>query len=955
MKHAITLCIALALPAAAKVDFARDVRPILNAHCTACHGGVKEAGDVSFIYREQALGTGKSGKRIIIPGDPVSSELMVRVLSSDPDEVMPKPEHGPRLSSEDIDTLSAWISEGAEWGEHWSFVPPQRIEPPTVKRVDWPKNEIDYYILGKLEAEGLQPSEPAGKAALLRRASLDLTGLPPSIEELDAFIANDAPDAYEEEIDRLLASPHFGERWASVWMDLARYADSEGLGVDRRRQVWKYRDWLIDAFNQDLPFDQFTIDQLAGDLIRGGTLEQKIATTFHRLTQVNDEGGTDDEEFRVSAVIDRVSTTWEVWQGLTFGCVQCHSHPYDPIKHEEFYSFMEFFNQSVDADLSEDLPKLMVPIDKAHYEEANLLQDDITQANRELHALRLEIDESCNWIAAASIEASASKAKLTIVKKDGIEEYHADANAASGASYELTFPAPVNLLTALQVEFLPLDEETAEHTPEWGAILQKISLELILEDGTQSDVELAEVIPDEANPLFDPNGSLTGKGRGWGTYSKTFGPRHATIVLKEALTIPKGAQLKVGMMNGPTIIASFPMVSKRGRILLSDDARWIEQRHSPAVQVLKSRVRKSRGALRNFPLTRLPVMQDRDPKFARSTRVFVRGNWLDKGEAIEHADTPEIFPGLESQSEKPNRLDLARWLASSDNPLTSRVAVNRFWLELFGVGIVPTPEDFGSAGASPTHPELLDALAIQFSGEMNWSMKSLLRELTTSAVYRQDAVISPAAAKRDPENRLLARGPRLRLTAEMARDAALVSGGLLSRDIGGPPSYPPIPEGVWAPFGRDDWITPEEGDPQRYRRAVYTYWKRSIPYPAFVTFDAPTREICSKRRLVSNTPLQALAVLNDPAFHECAKGLARRMKYDTEGDLGDKLALGYRVATSREITMDRLRELKAAFKVSEARYAADSHSMRQVAATPDGAAFTAIASILLNLDEAITR
>ena len=955
MRYFLPISLAVSMSAPAKIDFAHDVRPILNAHCTACHGGVKEAGGVSFIYREQALGKGESGKPIIVPGDPDASEMMARILSSDPDDVMPKPEHGAPLAKAEVDTLRQWIVEGAEWGEHWSFVAPVRTDPPVVKEAAWPRNDIDRFLLAKLEAEGLKPSKEAGKSALLRRVSLDLTGLPPSVAELDAFEADDSPDAYEKQVDRLLASPRFGERWTSVWMDLARYADSEGLGVDRRRDVWKYRDWLIDSFNGDLPYDRFTIDQLAGDLVPEATLDQKIATTFHRLTQVNDEGGTDDEEFRVAAVIDRVATTWEVWQGLTFGCVQCHSHPYDPIKHEEFYSFMAFFNQSADADLTEDLPKLAVPLDKGRYAEANELQDRIGAAEAGLFGIRRRVDTATTWHPASSISATAKGAKLRVVEQDGIEEYRSDTNAAAGATYQLIFPSPVETLTALRVEFLPLDEKAAADTPEWGAILQNISLEVLAADGQPTPVPLAEVIADEAHPLFDPNGSLRNHSRGWGTYSKTFGARHATVVLAEPLVLSPEAKLRVTLKNGPSIIASFPMVSKRGRIALTDQADWIAHRDAPEVTALKKQISDSREALKSIPRTSVPVMRERDPAFARKTRVFNRGNWLDKGELIEEPGTPGVFPSLKPGAGPPTRLDLARWIASAGNPLTARVAVNRFWLELFGTGIVPTPEDFGSAGEKPTHPELLDTLAVRFSTDMKWSVKTLLRELVTSAAYRQDATVTPELAERDADNRLLARGPRQRITAEMARDNALAVGGLLTDAIGGPPVHPPIPPGVWTPFSADAWNTPEAGEPDRYRRAVYTYWKRSIPYPSFVTFDAPTREICSKRRLVSNTPLQALAVLNDPAFHECAQGLARRMKYDTDGDLDARLSFGYRAATSRQVTPDRLDELRALFKDLEARYAAEPEIMNGMAGTPDGAAFTVVASVLLNLDETLTR
>ena len=941
----------------AAVDFARDVRPILNAHCTACHGGVKEAGEVSFIYRDKALGKGESGKPIIVPGDPDASEMMARILSTDPDEIMPKPEHGPRLPDGEIAVLRQWIEEGAEWGEHWSFVAPREYPAPAVKDAAWPRNDIDRFLLARLEREGLRPAKEADKAALLRRVSLDLTGLPPSTAELDAFLADPAPDAYERQVDRLLASPRFGERWASVWMDLARYADSEGLGLDKRRDVWKYRDWLVSAFNRDLPYDRFTVEQLAGDLIPGASLDQRIATTFHRLTQANNEGGTDDEEFRVTAVMDRVATTWEVWQGVTMGCVQCHSHPYDPIAHDEYYDFMAYFNQAADNDVPENHPLLRVPLDPARHDEAGKLQDRIDALRDDIHQRRMSLSSRTRWIPATGMAARATRAKLEVAKHEGVEEFRTIGNVAAGAVHTLEIPKPVELaaLTAFRVEIRPVDEAKAIHTPEWGAMIRKFELQLVAADGAATVVPLAEVIADEPHPVFDPNLSLAGSDRGWGQYTKIFKPRHAIVTLRQPLALPEGSRLRVVLAHATDSAGgSYPLIAKRGRIALAGEAAWTVA--DPAVDALKSELAAARRALAAIPATTTPVIRDLPPEHSRATHVFVRGNWLDKGAPVAKPGTPAVFPPLPAAEGKPPRLVMAEWIASPANPLTARVAVNRFWLELFGTGIVPTPEDFGSAGEKPTHPELLDTLAVRFQGPMKWSVKSLLRELVTSAAYRQDGTIPAALAERDADNRLLARGPRQRLSAEMTRDHALTVAGLIAHRDGGAPVHPPLPPGVWRPFDGDDkWTTPAPGRPDRYRRSVHVYWKRSIPFPTLSTFDAPTRELCSKRRILSNTPLQALAVLNDPAFHECAQGLARRMKYEAAGDLDARLALGYRIATSRVATPGRLAELRGLFQKLEKDYVADPASMQGMAGTPDGAAFTVVASVLLNLDEALIR
>ncbi|MCW1883549.1 PSD1 and planctomycete cytochrome C domain-containing protein [Luteolibacter flavescens] len=945
-----------ALPVHGEVDFARDVRPLLNAHCTSCHGGVKEAGDVSFIYREKALGKGDSGKPIIVPGDPDGSEMMARILSTDPDEVMPKPEHGPRLADTEIATLRQWIQEGAKWGEHWSFVPPVEHVPPVVKDATWPRNDVDRFLLARMEQEGLKPSKEADKAALLRRLSLDLTGLPPSLAELDAFAADESPDAYEKQVSRLLDSPRFGERWASVWMDLARYADSEGLGLDSRRDVWKYRDWLISAFNRDLPYDQFTIEQLAGDLLPDATLDQRIATTFHRLTQANNEGGTDDEEFRVVATMDRVATTWEVWQGVTMGCVQCHSHPYDPIEHRDYFRFMAFFNQATDNDVPENHPVLRVPLDPARHTEAGALQDKIRRMEEQLHETRRGVASRSSWTDPAGMTGSSRRAKLEIVKHDGVEEFRTVGNVAAGAIHTLDIPKPATLqkLTAFRLEIRPIDEATAIHTPEWGAMIRKIELQAVGPDGVVSPVQLAEIIADEAHPVFDPNLSLKGSNRGWGQYTKIFQPRHAIVTLREPLDLQEGATLRFVISHATDSAGgAYPLIAKRGRIALTDDVAWTTP--DAGVEAMKKELDETRKALVGIPFTTTPVMSDLPPDLARETREFIRGNWIDKGEVIDKPGTLSVLPPMPAGT-TPDRLAMARWMASPENPLTARVAVNRFWLELFGTGIVPTPEDFGSAGERPTHPELLDTLAVRFQTGMKWSMKSLLRELVSSAAYRQDATISAGIAERDADNRLVTRGPRQRLTGEMARDHALSVAGLIAHRDGGPPTNPPLPSGVWKPFDSGDrWTTPAEGNPGRYSRSVYVYWKRSIPYPTLATFDAPSRELCSKRRILSNTPLQALAVLNDPAFHECSKGLARLMKYGTTGDTDARLSAGYRTATSRAITPDRLAELRTLFLKLEKDYAADPDLMKGMAGTPDGAAYTVVASVLLNLDEALIR
>lgn len=796
----------LVTPLAAAVDFNRDVRPILNKNCVACHGGVKEAGEVSFIFREQVLGKGESGKTVVVPGDPDASEMIARIISDDPDDLMPQPDHGPRLSDEDVETLRQWIKEGAKWGEHWSFSAPEMHAPPTVKNTAWPANEIDRFILAKLEAKNLAPSPAAKPAEWLRRASLDLIGLPPTLAELDAFevsAAKDFPAAIATETDRLLASPHFGERWASVWMDLARYADSEGLGNDANRDVWKYRDWIIDAFNKDLPYSQFVIDQLAGDLIPGSTLDQKLATTFHRLSQCNSEGGTDDEEFRLLAAMDRNVTTWEVFQGLSMSCVQCHSHPYDPIKHEEYYTSLSFFNNARDADEPGNSPVLPIPLNHADYPKANTLIDRIADLEKSIHGKWAALDAKTSWLPVSQLTAASPTAEMSIVDRDGHAEFRATDNAKSGSVYTLTATPPTSPapLTAFRLTYLPKNEKKALTDAEWGASLTHIKAERIAPDGKVEPLKLIDVITDEAHPLRDPLGSLRGGGDNcWGTHYKFFRPRHATFVFEKAVALASGETIRLTLKNGGTYMASFPMVAKRGRIAFSADPKWIAMQTDPEIASARRELSESKSALAKIPNIRIPVITENAPEQSRVTTFFNRGNWLDKGHVIPASDTPHVFPRLKAEGEKATRLDLAKWIASPENPLTARVAVNRFWLELFGISIVPTPEDFGSAGEAPTHPELLDTLAVEFASDMDWSVKN---------------------------------------------------------------EFP--------------------------------------------------------------------------------------------GSVGDKISLGYRASTSRTITPERLTTLTDLFKDLEQTYKADPKKKQTMAGTPDGAAYTVVASVLLNLDEAVSR
>ena len=891
-----------------EVDFNADVRPLFNQRCITCHGGVKQAGEFSVLFRSEALDTTESGRPAIIPGHPGDSELIRRVTHTDPDERMPA--DGPPLTDEQIETLARWIEGGAEWEEHWAYVKPQPKPLPDVERADWPQNGIDFFVLAKLEEEGLSPSVRADCARLLRRVSLDLTGLPPTPEEADAFCADPSPEAYERAVDRLLASPRYGEHWAGMWLDLARYADTKGYERDAERTIWRYRDWLIDAFNRDLPFDEFTVEQIAGDLLPGATDEQILATAFHRNTMTNDEGGTDDEEFRTAAVLDRVNTTWDVWQGTTFACVQCHSHPYDPFRHEEYYASVAFFNNTEDADRRDERPWLV------SYPEAE----------------EEEIQEILTWmadlgVAAESLRTSALAERLERTLYPNARLVPSQFDARNEMTCESEACNPNTGGSWIRFDSLDLTGKSAVSYGYYGG-----------RDDATLDVHIGS--PD-GRRLSRARPGPTGGGEG---------------VVRVPLEETEGVH---------DVYFVFNRNGESGGIRL----HWIYLHDAPpgeldpAVQTELEEKQTALVTLSGEGLT--PVLRELPPERSRTTRVFERGNWLTQGDTVQ-PDVPASLGAL-PEGAPPNRLGFARWLVSPENPLAARVAVNRFWARLFGIGIVETEEDFGTQGLPPSHPELLDWLALSFMHEHEWSMKALLKEIVTSATYQQTSAFRPELRERDPQNRLLARGPRYRLSAETVRDQALAASGLLSEKMYGPSVMPPQPPGIWnSPYNGEVWEASEGED--RYRRGLYTFWKRTSPYPSMMAFDSPTREVCLVRRVRTNTPLQALVTLNDPVYVEAAQALAGRMMAEGGPDLQDKLARGYRLALVREPEPKALRTLQALYHDALVHYrdrpdegAALVHPVADTTAPPlalaeeaagqaEKAALTVVANAILNLD-----
>ncbi len=935
---AVISLIATASANDATVQFNRDIRPIFVSHCTACHGGVKQAAELSFVYPEQVLPpTGW----VVEPGDPAASELIARVTSDDPEIRMPPPDHGPALSEREVRLLHDWIAQGAEWQRHWAFEIPRVPQLPPVKKSKWPRRDLDRFVLARIERENLTPAPPAPPHRWLRRVSLDLIGLPPTQEQLTNFqrdLDASGEAAYERAVDRLLASAHFGERWASVWLDQVRYADSKGLGVDSPRTIWKYRDWVIQAFNNDMPYDEFTLNQIAGDLLPEPNLANLVATASHRLTHTNEEGGTDDEEFRVAAVLDRVNTTWQAWQGLTFGCVQCHSHPYDPIQHEEYYKFLAFFNNTADCDLNNDAPSVAAPLDPVNYDRAGKLDHEINELTESIWRQENEtVSSSSSWSPLTQLTGSTNKSTgITTQLRGNHAEFQTSGTVEKNTdiTLEATLPDQLGQLTAIRLTGMPRNLERAEVDSDWGFVWAHVAVELIPADSkTGQPLTIARVVGDEPHPFHDPQESLNAESQeGYGPYSRVHYPRKAVLILEAPVDVSPGDRLLVRLEHRTFLLGAFPLVTNRGYVEVSNGPQYAELLKDSTLKQQRERLTKLRKERESIPSVSTPILQERPAHLARPTHVFNGGAFLDKGQQVE-SGLPESF-SAQVTHESLDRLDLAKWLVSPGNPLTARVAVNRIWARLFGVGLVATEEDFGSSGESPSHPDLLDHLAIRYQRDFDWSTKQFMRELVLSSTYRQSSEIATEIRGRDRANRLLTRGPRVRLPAETVRDQALAVSGLLNSKTLGPPVRPPIPEGVWKPFSSGDaWPKTNKNDPNRYRRSIYTYVKRSIPYPMFASFDQPSRELCAPRRLRSNTPLQALELLNSETLLECAEALAQRMAdYGQTSD--EQIAYGFRLAVCREPNEHELEVLRALY-----------------ARKSGGAGMQAVATAILNLDE----
>ena len=883
-----------------KVDYSTQIKPILNKHCIACHGGVKKIGDFSLLFRTDALAKTKSGKPAIVPFHPEKSDFIARLTHKDIDERMPYKANP--LKKEEIDLLTRWVKEGAEWGDHWAYISPKKASVPNPEgffasflpfEKSWAKNDIDRFILDNLKKEGLKPTDEASKATLIRRVYLDLIGLPPSPQALTKFLADDSENAYEKVVNELLKSPQFGEKWASMWLDLARYSDSRGYQKDNGRTIWEYRDWVIRAFNKNMPFDQFAKEQLAGDLLPNPTDDQLIATAFHRNTMNNDETGTVDEEFRVAAVLDRTNTTWDVFQGTTFSCVQCHSHPYDPFRHEEYYKFMAFFNNSRDEDTGDEAPNLR----KFSAEDApkiNALSSWIkTLPTPEktfdwLHFAkylepRHHAHDADNFVEAALLGGreiglrNNGSCRLPNLKMDGMTQFVMNYSVKNrGGILEI--------------------RDGGIH----GKVLNTIRL-----DTTEKKKSYIKNI-------HLP--SLTG--------------RHDLYLVGRNPALKQTSE-DVFRITWFTLMPDFP---KNG---FDESTFW---------DLVKAKTENT------------PIMLASQADYQRKTHVFTRGNWLVHGQEVS-PDVPKSLHAFPKNAPK-NRLGLAAWITDKKNPLTARTVVNRFWEQIFGVGIVETLEDFGTQGFKPVHPELLDYLSVKLMNEWEWKPKSILKEIVMSATYRQSSVGSRELFEKDPTNHFLARGPRVRLSAEQVRDQTLAVSGLLSKKMYGKPVMPYQPDGVWAAVNSNLNYKQSEGEDQ-YRRAIYTFARRTGPYPSMFNFDSPSREVCVARRIRTNTPLQSLVLLNDPVFVEASNYLAKKA-FSTTQNSENQIIDCYKSALQHEPNPKDLKALVNLYELSLENFKKNPNEVKAYLKTSEKptaglAALSIVANAIINLDEFVTK
>lgn len=1018
------------------IDYNRQIRPILSDNCFRCHGpdAAHRQGGLRFDTPEGPLAAADSGKVAIAPGKPEASELLRRIHSSLPNEQMPPPETNKTLTPAQKQLLRDWIAAGAPVQTHWSFVAPKRGKSPSVAAPAWVREPLDLYLLAKLEQEGLAPSAPASPERLVRRLSLDLTGLPPTLETVDAFLADQRPDAVERLTDRLLASANFGERLAVDWLDAARYADTHGYHIDSGRDMTRWREYVIDAFNRNLPYDRFTVEQLAGDLLPDtGDSEQdfrqKVASGFNRNHMINFEGGAVAKEYHTAYIVDRVNTTATVFLGLTVACSQCHDHKYDPLSQREFYQLFAFFHNvpenGLDGSKGNAQPLLSTPSPREQFEKLRLeqhlasLQAELEKAAASPELLR----EQAEWETAAKTQSQTawqtvekaeprSMGGATFKRLDDGSWLATGANPATDV-YEITFPAGAEPVTAVRVETLADGSFPARgpgRSENGNFVLTQVELAAQKVGGVFSPVPLAKAVADFSQETFPVSGAIDkNQAAGWAIYPQVGKDHWAWF--QPAIAIPANSQVRLtlkfqsrfGKHQAGRIRVSLTSADDPGKseslpaeirqILLTNSnqrtpsaatqlTRYFAEQVSTLLQARRAEIAALQARRRELDTLAASTMVMQEMPQPRETFVLVRGQYDKPGDRVTAA-VPAVLPPLPAGAPA-NRLGLARWLTSADHPLLSRVTVNRYWQLFFGSGIVSTPEDFGSQGAPPTHPELLDYLAVEFASfdrpaTIGWDVKRLVRRLVGSAAYRQDSSVRPEALAKDPENRLLARGPRFRLQAEFLRDQALFHSGLLDRALGGKSVSPYQPAGLWEELmsraDNDKWTAQkyqQDHGQNLYRRTMYTFWKRTCPPAQLATLDAPDRETCVVRRARTNTPLQALVLLNDPTYVEAARMFAERILTaplaGSPGPQADdaRLEFAFRSALARKPAPAEMAALRKLLAAQRARYQAAPAAAEQLLAIgeyprnpqlppAEHAAWTMTASALLNLDETLTK
>jgi hypothetical protein len=1011
-----------------ELNFKQDVLTVLQQRCVKCHGTKLRGGGLRFTLARDLTVLNDSGNAVVTPGKPTKSQLMHRITATDDARMPPE---GEPLSKSQIDSISKWIQQGAVWpkdvvltGTHWAYDAPKRPTLPAQVSNSWIKNPIDAFVLAKLGEKKLSPARRATKERLIRRVYLDVLGIAPSPQEVDAFLADASDGAYERVVERLLASPRYGERWTRQWLDLARYADSNGFQADQFRSMWAYRDWVIQAFNSDMPFDEFTIAQIAGDLLPDAQVQDRIATGFHRCPTCNVEAGVDPEENRVNQVVDRINTTGTVWLGTTLECAQCHNHKYDPFSQQDYYQIFAFFNQTpLEVKLSSGVtfdfygPKMSLPLDEAQAGKLAELEVQLKQLAKQTTTRQAELAKTALAWEQALKQKNDASAKWHVLD---VAEFKSIGGAShtkmadksillTGAipdkdTYQVTVRTELQGITGFRLEAL-LDDTLPGKGPgrqtqgdRGNAVLSEFSVTACeCEDDTNLDgikkLQLHSASADVVAKTWEPDKAIDGDNKtGWSIHIDYHKPHHWSALTSEPIGFASGTRLVF------TIDQRLGLQRTYGRFRLLAMTGTPESQPVPADVLaitklpLKKRSRKQKAVLRKYqtesdpmlgllnrqtdsltkqrnlitPPTTLVMVEGKEN---RTTNVMLRGEFLNKGIEVK-PNTPSVLHSLDGSFSR-DRLGFAQWLVDRKNPLVARVAVNRWWAEIFGRGIVASLEDFGTQGDRPTHPKLLDWLAVEFM-DSGWSMKHMHRLMVTSATYQQSATrlaqdtASDAARQSvDPKNLYLSRASRFRLPAETIRDNALSASGLLAGKMDGPPVYPPQPPNIWRHVGRNapKYITSQGLD--RYRRGIYTVWRRSAPYPSFVTFDAPDRGSCVVNRSRTNTPLQALNLLNDQTYVEFGFALAERVLDEVPStDIRKRMEYAFRLCLVRKPKPAELDFLVNVFRSDLDKMKSNPQQVKDLLSNwkpinphdpAELAAWYRISEILLNLDEMITR